>query len=212
MKVKLQKRDPKVLKDIIDTKKDDIFKMSQETSSSFILVSRWRRFTAFLIDLLIIDVLLVSPFVPAIESHLPKKDVFQFLSQNETVVTSLLALFTVISFFIVAYFTLFEYYLKQTPGKMILRIGVISTAQEIIPTAQGVSGLKDERVTFMQAFFRNLFFIPVFPLNFLLFFDLIFVLFRNRTVSELLSKTATVENYVCNTDNKDILKKEKIDG
>ena len=87
-----------------------------------------RRTLAYIIDSLIISVIIMYPFqnyLTKINKELNFRDIF-----TTKLSTDLYIIFFTIAILSLLYFSLFEFYLKQTIGKMILRIRVISTKKE----------------------------------------------------------------------------------
>ncbi len=139
-----------------------------------ILCSTWKRLAAFIIDFLIIDIVLLFPFQKIAEkiSGFSGGSIITFQS-------SLIYLALAISIIFILYFAIFEYATGQTIGKMLMKIISISA--------------KGKRMSFWQALGRNLFILPVIPFVFLWIVDPIFIIFRRISLSEMLTKTITIE-------------------
>lgn len=145
----------------------------------------WKRIVAFLMDMLIINVIVLFPFRSLFEDLVPKNysfsEAYKFLSSaNYTSYLNLLSL--VVSILIVLYFVMMEKKMGQTIGKMVFRIYVVSDS----------NNLKT-----WQLLARNLAFIPVFPFVLLWVLDPLFMFFTktNQRLTEILSKTRVVEKY-----------------
>ena len=147
----------------------------------------WKRFIAFVFDLLIINLVLFFPFKRIIQKSIPEfgsySEAYSFLSANQNYTATLTIISLVMSLFAVLYFALLEQKLGQTPGKMLFNIFVISDVKKL---------------SFWQCVVRSLFLIPVFPFFLLWIIDPLFLFFTktNQRLSEILSKTRTVSKYV----------------
>lgn len=147
----------------------------------------WKRLLAFLTDLLIINLTLFFPFKKIIQKSIPEfssySEAYTFLASNQSYTHTLTIVSLVMSLFAILYFALLEYRIQQTPGKMLFNISVVSEAKEI---------------GFWQCAARSLFIIPIFPFFLLWVIDPLFMFFTktNQRLSEILSKTRTVERYM----------------
>jgi len=148
--------------------------------------SVFRRFFAFLIDLLIIDFVIVFPFRGILQDIMPKgsyKEAYQFLishSGYNTIISVIMVISGILSIF---YFALLEYKFNQSIGKMFLGVFV-------------KNDLKQKK--FWQYLVRSLFLLPVFPFIILWVIDPLFMFFTksHQRLSEILSKTKTVQSYL----------------
>ena len=148
--------------------------------------SLFRRFFAFVIDLLVIDLVIFFPFRGILEKTMPKasyKEAYQFLISNpgySKLISIIMVAAGILSIF---YFALLEYKLNQSIGKMFLGVFVKNE-------------LKEKR--FWQYLVRSMFLLPIFPFILLWILDPIFMFFtkNNQRLSEILSKTRTVQGYL----------------
>ena len=148
--------------------------------------SLFRRFFAFVIDLLVIDIVIFFPFRGILEKTMPKasyKEAYQFLISNpgySKLISIIMVAAGILSIF---YFALLEYKLNQSIGKMFLGVFVKNE-------------LKEKR--FWQYLVRSMFLLPIFPFILLWILDPIFMFFtkNNQRLSEILSKTRTVQGYL----------------
>ena len=148
--------------------------------------SLFRRFFAFVIDLLVIDIVIFFPFRGILEKTMPKasyKEAYQFLISNpgySKLISIIMVAAGILSIF---YFALLEYKLNQSIGKMFLGVFVKNE-------------LKEKR--FWQYLVRSMFLLPIFPFILLCILDPIFMFFtkNNQRLSEILSKTRTVQGYL----------------
>jgi len=142
-----------------------------------------RRFLAFLLDMIIISLL-----------TLPIQG-FMKVEQKETFGETLKAMMAspgfgskmmiaAVFFAIIAilYFTILEFMMRQSVGKMIFKVYVDSLANH-------------GKMTLGQSFLRNLFLIPFIPFSFIAIADPIFMLWtrENQRLSEMICKTKVVE-------------------
>ncbi len=149
----------------------------------------WKRFAAFLVDLLILDFTVMLPFQRLVGKILPIEGgftkMYESLLTNEGLAGKLITLSVVMSFFMVLYFALLEFKIRMTPGKYLFKISVEGYGKEL---------------KFWQAIVRSLFLVPVFPFFLLWFLDPLFLIFSksSQRLSEIFSKTRTVELYRVN--------------
>ena len=137
--------------------------------------SVFKRLFAFVIDILIVDLVLLYPFSRVLSKVLENKisaaDIAGIIGGNSYLIFSITLVFLL-------YFILFEHKLGQTIGKMLVNLYCVS--------AEG-------KITLWQATARNLFLIPVVPFIFLWVIDPLFILWRNQSLSEFFTKTRTIE-------------------
>ena len=117
----------------------------------------WKRATAYLIDLIIINFVIATPFSSIINST----SFFSIKSKEMLLAT------IIISILSIAYWTLLEYKLHQSIGKIILKLEV------------------KKNPTFTQALIRNI----SKPFFLLLTIDVIYLLFTKRRLFEKWSNT-----------------------
>ena len=141
-----------------------------------VLVSAWRKLGAFVFDFLIVDFILLYPFT-GIAEKISSIDASFITFQGP-----LISLVFAAAAIFILYFALLEYATGQTIGKMLMKIKSI--------------GLTGKRMSFWQALGRNLFLLPAFPFIFLWIIDPIFIIWKRISLSEMLTKTATVEEEV----------------
>ena len=147
----------------------------------------WKRLLAFLADLLIINLVIFFPFKRIIQRAIPEfssySEAYNFLASNQGYTTTLTMVSLIMALLAILYFALLEYKLQQTPGKMLLNISIAS---------------ETKKLSFWQFIVRSLFIIPVFPFFLLWVIDPLFMFFTktNQRLSEILSKTRTVEMYI----------------
>ena len=133
----------------------------------------FRRFLAFLLDILILDLIVAAPFRSLLNVPLSFQEAFRFLEQNSQVLFPIFFFMILFSFF---YFVIMEYLLGQTVGKMLLDLKVVSNQGEL---------------SLAQVILRSLFLIPVFPFTLLWIMDpfFMFIITKNRRFSEIISNT-----------------------
>ena len=147
----------------------------------------WKRAIAFLVDMLIINAIVFFPFKKIIQSTIPEfssySEAYHFIITNQSYTARLAVVSVIMSLFAMLYFIILEHRIRQTPGKILMNIFVESEIKEI---------------TFIQCTARSLFLIPAFPFFFLWVIDPAFMIFTkgNRRLSEVLSRTKTVETYL----------------
>lgn len=139
----------------------------------FVNASVWKRIFAWLVDMAIINIVLLSPFSSILDKIIPSTKTFAYAATGGsiTIVMSAIALI------IILYFTFFEYLLGQSLGKMLFNIYVVSD-----------NGLK-----FWQALVRNILYIPIIPFVFIWVLDPMMMIITGRRLSEIATKTRTVQ-------------------
>ena len=132
----------------------------------------WRRALAFIIDVLILDMIISVPFTPMFASMLSRMEHTQWtqIAYTNQEIAAIVLLFLIVY----CYFVLFEYLLGQTIGMMFVDIRIDCT------------------VRLSQALLRNCFILPVFPFIVFWLIEPIAILTWRRGVLERLSQTRTV--------------------
>jgi len=145
----------------------------------------WKRFVAFLIDLLILDFVIVGSF----KSILLKLSGVQSsnistLFKTPANLEALVTLFVFLSFFCLLYFSLLEYVLGQTIGKMLMNLHTVDD--------------NHQKPKLWQCIVRSIFIIPIAPFYFLWVLDPIFMFFsaKKQRLTEYLTKTHTIERQL----------------
>ena len=143
-----------------------------------------KRLGAFIVDLIIINIIILFPFRGVFESILPAakfSEAFDFLRSPESSMI-LEVIMIAVGILTMLYFMLLEKKIAQTPGKMLFNLFVRSQGKD----------LKN-----WQLFVRSMFLIPLFPFVLLWLIDPIAMLFtkENQRLSEILSRTKVVEQY-----------------
>jgi uncharacterized RDD family membrane protein YckC len=163
--------------------------------------SIFKRLFAFIIDIMLINILIASPFMKILRKILPSENVvdYSWLMSNKEVAGTLYTVMFFISMLALLYFTLMDYKLGQTVGKMIMNIYVVKLP-ELNPKTGKIKSLKkikqdDAKVNLINAAIRNLLVIPFFPFVLLWILDPIYMIFNKNAqrFSEKISNTMTVE-------------------
>jgi len=144
----------------------------------------WKRLIAFIIDLLLINIILSFSFSSVISGLVPETtnpwDTLAYVQENPEVANSLNLINRIMMGIIFLYFVIMERVFSKTIGKMLMHIRVKSL---------------DNKLKLWQCLARSLFLIPFFPFSLFWVIEPISLLFikDHRRSLELLSKTATVE-------------------
>ena len=147
----------------------------------------WKRIAAFIFDLFIIEFVLAFPFQSIIKRIIPKdisySAAYRLFSTNTQYTKLLTMVMIMLSLLALFYFTILEYKLGQTIGKILLNIKVVSENKEL---------------KFWQCIARSLFLLPVFPFFLLWVIDPLYLFFnkKGQRLSEFLTKTKVVEDYI----------------
>ena len=147
--------------------------------------SLWKRAVAFIIDLLVIELVIAFPFRNILDKIMPIisiKDAYSYLQSHPDISIKMNIVAIIIGLLALLYFAVIEYKTQQTIGKMFMNIYVKSTAKKL---------------AFWQCLARNMLFIMVFPFILLWIIDPLFAVFtrEHRRLSEILSKTMVVGEY-----------------
>ncbi|HLG23299.1 MAG TPA: RDD family protein [Candidatus Nanoarchaeia archaeon] len=146
----------------------------------------WKRIVAFLIDMMIINLVVLFPFKAIFSGMVPKGQSFsetlELLSKSTQFTNHLAIVAFIIALFVIMYFYRMEKKMSQTIGKKVLGIYVVSDTGEL---------------KMWQAIVRSLVFLPAFPFILLWLIDPLFMFFNksNQRLSEVLSKTRVVERF-----------------
>ncbi len=140
-------------------------------SNNYIQVQIWKRFLAYLIDFILVNLIVSLPF----KNQLGRLNNFNFLLSGTDKNLMLVSIFIIFS--LIFYFTILEFKLGQTLGKMIFGIYVIS--------------IDRKNLTLSQAFVRNI----TKPFPIVLLVDVIYMFFKqgNQRLFEVFSGTTVIE-------------------
>lgn len=143
----------------------------------------WKRLLSFMIDFFIIQVIVFGPFSPAIANSLPLSEDFMenyaYFQNNPGIIEGLMSIFLVAFFLVGVYFVIFEFKMKQTPGKMLFKLKVVP--------------LEKEELTFWKVLARNIAVVPIFPFSALWIVDPLYMIFTGSRLSDKFSRTKVVE-------------------
>ncbi len=131
----------------------------------------WKRTTAFITDIIIMELTILNPFKKIFETMNLK----EIMSQNQMPSNIITATITM-GIIAMLYFSLTEYYLGATPGMQLLRIRI-----------------KNKKDTITKAMIRNIYTIPIFPITILWITEPIMIYFKNQRWLEKITGTETIE-------------------
>jgi uncharacterized RDD family membrane protein YckC len=170
-----------------------------------------KRIFALIIDLLIVNFIIVTPFTGIVAKLFPDRNqiTYEFLMSNQEVAAVLYLVLFFISLLILLYFVLFETKMGQTIGKMILNIYVVKIPQSSVSDSLSLLSSPGQKIRFkainlndesskidlLSALLRNLIVIPFFPFIALWIIDPFYMFFnkRGQRFLEILSSTVTIE-------------------
>ncbi len=143
----------------------------------------FRRILAFIVDLIIINLFIVSPYRSLFEKILPTEsfmETFDLLQKMEGNLGSIYIIIMLVIISILCYFIILEKILGQTLGKRLMDIYVVD--------------IEGRKLSIWQLFARSMFLIPVLPFMLLWIVDPVFTLFNkdNQRFMEYLTKSKTV--------------------
>lgn len=145
--------------------------------------SLFKRAIAYFIDILIIDLIIVLPFNKPIKNITGQDNGFfafyNFILNNPEKIAQLALISLIISILSLAYWSILEFKLRQSIGKMIVNIKVMS---------------KKRRFSFWQCIVRNI----SKPITILFLFDILYLILKKekQRYFEKLSNTIVVEEVL----------------
>ena len=143
----------------------------------------WKRLLAFILDLMIINIIIVSPFRPLLQKLLPStsmQESIELLYSTPGSTSALITVTIVMALLILLYFIILERRLGQTIGKILFNI--------YLKPNKGA-------ITFWQALISNLTLIPFFPFILLWVIDPLYLVFgkTNQRLMEQIVGLKLVE-------------------
>ena len=141
----------------------------------------WKRAASFLIDYVIIQSIIISPFAGVLQSMVPMDLPAQEYLTNPPQASGNLVLLTLaVGALVLAYFVIFEYRMKQTPGKMLFGL-------RLAPM------LKKQEIGLGTIVLRNLGAIPIFPFILLWIVDPLYMFITGYRLTDKFTKTQIIE-------------------
>jgi len=146
----------------------------------------WKRIAALVADLLIINLVIVFPFQGILEKLIPQglsmSGLSEFFNNNPETAGLATSIIVVIGILAMIYFSIMEYKTKQTIGKKLFSIFVVSETKEL---------------KLWQCFVRNLHWFLFAPFILLWIIDPIYMLFNkeSKRLTEVLSKTKVIQQF-----------------
>ncbi|MBI2136352.1 RDD family protein [Candidatus Woesearchaeota archaeon] len=161
----------------------------QMTKTFLLPASIWKRAGAFIIDIALLDLIVFSPFKANFASLIAGADsyqkAFQMLTASQENLSSLMMASFFIAILTISYFTILEWKLGQTVGKILFNLFLVQ-----VPANQ------DEKLSkpgFWQVFTSNLSLVPFFPFIFLWPVEILSILFTNNRFMERVAKIQLIE-------------------
>ncbi|MBW3014857.1 RDD family protein [Candidatus Woesearchaeota archaeon] len=146
-----------------------------------VIAPNWKRILAFIIDYLIIDLVVLAPFKLHIERLVPTGSPWT-ATPSPVVASEMIFIAGIVLVLIMAYFTFLEFFLKQTPGKMLFNLYVVSEVKK--------------ELGFWRILLSNFTFFPLIPIVAVLWIvDPLTMLFsaKHQRMLEKLTKIMVVE-------------------
>ena len=146
-----------------------------------------KRIFSYVVDFFILNIIIITPFSRVLEKVIPADigtgEVVEYIQANPSLQMFIIKILGLIGILALLYFTLFEYKIQTTPGKMLMK-------QYIKPD-------KGKKLTFWSYLFSNLTFIPLFPFILLWIIDPIYMFFspKNQRFMEKLAGINVMEKY-----------------
>ena len=147
-------------------------------------ISFWRRAFSLLVDIVIINLVTSYPFSELSKKYFGEMTIAQAMTIGEQIIPSIMywAVF-IISILALLYFTLFEYFLGQSPGQMLLRVKSVSI------------DAKKKKITFWRALISNCFILPYFPFFVLWIVEPIHLIIYKERFLEHITHTKTIHEF-----------------
>ncbi|MBR9700807.1 RDD family protein [Candidatus Woesearchaeota archaeon] len=131
-----------------------------------------RRAGAFILDLLLIDLIITAPYTPLFMTAVSRMESQGFFSMTYT--SAEVAAMAILFLTVYVYFVVFEFLLDQTPGMIILSTKVQSDGK------------------LWRILLRNMFLFPVFPIIVLWIVEPVSILLTRRSMLEQATHTRTL--------------------
>ncbi|MGV8086848.1 MAG: RDD family protein [Candidatus Woesearchaeota archaeon] len=165
-------------------------------------VSFWKRMFALIIDLIIVNMIIIYPFRSVFIKYFGNITLKQSVQLSEVALPSIVYwVIMIISILTLIYFTFFDYYLSQTPGKMLFKLKSISLKN------------KNRELNLGEALLKNCFALPFFPFYIFWIIDPIYLIFYKERFLEKITSTKTVyesDKNIKKTNNYDEYKLSKV--
>ena len=143
-----------------------------------------KRTLALLFDILIINFIIFYPFSSVFQNFLKNKSITEIIALSESALPTNVYIATfLVSVLALLYFSFFDYYLGLTPGKMIMRLKVVS----IDPFSN------EELPTLWRSITRNSFIIPAFPFYIFWIVEPIYIGFYKESFLDTITLTRTID-------------------
>lgn len=141
----------------------------------------WKRAVAFVIDLFVINLFILTPFKPILSSKVPVggtySEMMEFFASNPEQMSTIVTAMMVVTALTLIYFTLMELKLQQTIGKMIMGIFIVSETKEL---------------KFFPLLLSNITFIPFFPFMLLWLIDPVYM-FTSPKAQRLMERVTGIQ-------------------
>ena len=135
-------------------------------------VALWKRIIAYLIDLLVISFVIMTPLMRFSEQPNSFSEIFTSITSQETIMVSI-----IVSLLSLFYWSFLEYKFGQSVGKIIMKLSVRSSLRK--------------KLTFTQTTIRNITKLS----TILIILDTLYMLYKkgNQRYFEIISKTKVIE-------------------
>jgi uncharacterized RDD family membrane protein YckC len=149
-------------------------------NTAYEVVSFWRRAAALFIDLMIINLVIISNFGNALNRYLDNITLGQSMKSQISLPSEVYIIIFIIALLALFYFTFFEYYLGQTIGDMIFRIRTVSLRKN--------SG----KISLWSAAVRNCYILPFFPFYIFWIVEPLYLAFYKERFLEKITFTKVI--------------------
>jgi uncharacterized RDD family membrane protein YckC len=170
-----------------------MFEMHKINELKYAKASIWKKIGAFILDVIIINILMVSNFTSKLSQYFGKISIEDAMNNSVIIPESVYFMIFVMMILVLLYFTFFDYYLGQTPGKMIMKIKVIEFTNE---------GKILQEISFVRALVRNFYVLPFFPFYIFWIIEPIYLGIYNERLLERFTNTRTIDLNYSNTKSK----------
>ena len=145
--------------------------------------SKLKRIISFFIDIILIQIIIFSPFSGVIQEKIPVisnfEDNFRFIEQNPDILYELAPVLITIFILVFAYFVIFEYFMQTTPGKIIFKLKIVNFDRK--------------RPDLLRLIIRNLVIFPIFPFTIFWIVDPLYLIFTGERLIDKFTKIRVIE-------------------
>lgn len=161
-----------------------------------------KRCLAFLIDMIIVNLIFIQPLMINVQNMLPEDivelsfaELREVIESNAALAQQLNNLSILAIVLVLAYFILLEYIAHRTIGQYILRLRVVAYAHTLSLRLDKKKLVKPLALKplLLQVIIRNICLVPLFPFILLWFIEPVWLFWKKTTLLDYYTNTAVVE-------------------